>query len=215
MIDQSEWDRFSNAVGTTFPKCQFCSGLQVTHPSGNTGVALVGDAIHAFPPDIGQGINAGLMDVESLDRALQGKNIINGVDLEGTPKNLAEALISYERVRAPEIKALIRLARFGSPYQYRQPLYRDRVGRFFWSVNVALRLLLNKISGGRIPPAAIMMAMDRNKTYRQLIRQSDITVLVLWSLLAILFQQAWGVFNASKCSLIPVCIWLLTYWFGK
>ena len=215
MIDDAEWQRFSTAQGTTFPKCQYCAGMQVTHPSGNTGVVLVGDALHAFPPDIGQGINAGLADVESLDRALRGKDIITGEDQDKKPQNLAQALQTYERVRSPEIKSLIRLARFGSPYQYRQPCYRDRVGRILWSANAAFRLLLNKVSGGKIPPAAIMMAMDRSKTYRQLMRQCDITTATLWSALAILVHQIWGTVTLGTCTLIAMGMWTLTYWFGK
>ena len=215
LIDHAEWQRFSTALGTTFPKCQYCAGMQVTHPSGNTGVVLVGDAIHAFPTDIGQGINAGLADVESLDRALRGKNIITGEDLDRRPQNLAQALQTYERVRMPEIKSLIRLARFGSPYQYRQPCYRDRVGRILWSANAALRLLLNKMSGGKIPPAAIMMAMDRTKSYRHLMRQCDLTSATLWSLLAVFVHRMWGTVTLGTCSSVATGMWFLTYWFGK
>ena len=215
LVDDKEWQRFATAKGTSFPKCQYCVGMQVTHPSGETGVVLVGDAIHAFPPDIGQGINAGLMDVESLDRSLQGKDIISGDQQEDKPSNLAQALETYERVRAPEIKSLIRLARFGSPYQYKQPLYRDRIARNLWSANVAFRLVLNKLSGGMIPPAAIMMAMDGSKTYRQLMRQCDITVVALWSLVAMLVQRQWGIAAVGAGSLVPTALWFLIYWFGR
>jgi kynurenine 3-monooxygenase len=54
-ISEMEWDRFARAKGTSFPFCQYSPGLQVTAPRQNSGVALVGDAAHAFPPDIGQG----------------------------------------------------------------------------------------------------------------------------------------------------------------
>lgn len=215
MIEDSEWERFSKALGTTFPKCQYCAGMQATHPSGNTGVVLVGDAVHAFPPDIGQGINAGLADVEALDRALTGKDLTSSDDQNEKPVNLAQALKKYEQVRMPEIKSLIRLARFGSPYQYRQPLYRDRLGRILWSMNVALRLLLNKASAGKIPPAAIMMAMDRNKTYRQIMRRCDATVATLWTLVALLILRVWGTGPVLIGSLVPTSLWFLTFWFGK
>jgi 2-polyprenyl-6-methoxyphenol hydroxylase-like FAD-dependent oxidoreductase len=175
LIDDAEWDRFAKAQGTSFPKCQYCPGLQVSSPDGSAGVVLVGDAIHAFPPDIGQGINSGLSDVEALDRALQGKDILTNEASDTPPASLGDALKEYERVRAPEVKALIRLARFGSPYQYRQPLYRDRIGRILWTMNVAMRMVLNKLSRGLIPPAAIIMAQDKNMTFRKIMRRADLT----------------------------------------
>jgi len=192
MIDDKEWERFAAAKGTAFPKCQYSPGLQVSHPDGKTGVVLVGDAVHAFPPDIGQGINAGLGDVEALDRALQGKDVITGKDNPTKPSNLAEALTKYENDRGPEIKALIRLSRCAAPYQYSQPLYKDRIGKFFWSTNVALRLLLNKISLGLFAQPCVMRLMDKQVTYRKLVRQADITTFALWlCALAALWKLGW------------------------
>jgi kynurenine 3-monooxygenase len=195
LVAQEEWDRFAQAKGTTFPKCQYCGGMSMTSPDGTAGVTLVGDAIHAFPPDIGQGINAGLSDVEALDRALLGKDIVSG-EFKDSAKPLpalGDALQEYERNRIPEVKALIRLARFGSPYQYRQPLYKDRVGRFLWSMNVLFRLLLNKVSFGLIPKAAIMMTSDKSLTYRQVMRRADMTTVGLVSALAI--ACIYGIFS--------------------
>lgn len=186
MINDAEWERFAQAQGTTFPKCQYCAGLQVSSLDGSAGVVLVGDAIHAFPPDIGQGINAGLADVEALDRALRGTNLLTNVTSNIPPETLGDALKEYERVRSPEVAALIRLARFGSPYQYRQPLYKDRVGRFLWSMNVALRLILNKVSFGMIPPSAIVMAQDRDLSFRKVMRRADLTTAGLTVLFAAL-----------------------------
>eukprot|EP00545_Synedropsis_sp_CCMP1620_P013649 CAMPEP_0119028420 /NCGR_PEP_ID=MMETSP1176-20130426/38846_1 /TAXON_ID=265551 /ORGANISM="Synedropsis recta cf, Strain CCMP1620" /LENGTH=592 /DNA_ID=CAMNT_0006984545 /DNA_START=49 /DNA_END=1827 /DNA_ORIENTATION=+ len=217
MIQDAEWQRFASAQGTTFPKCQYCTGMQVTSPNnGNTGVVLVGDAIHAFPPDIGQGINAGLADVEALDRALKGKDIVTGNDSSSAPPaTLAEALETYERVRAPEVKSLIRLARFGSPYQYRQPEYRDRVGRTLWTMNVALRMLLNKLSMGLIPQAAILSAMDKSVTYRKLMRRSDITTVALYSVAALVLRQIGGINAVVAGGVVATALWFITYWFGK
>lgn len=192
MISDSEWDRFYNARGTSFPKCQYCPGMQVSHPNGNSGVVLVGDAIHAFPPDIGQGINAGLGDVEALDRALKGNNLITNTPEGAPPAKLADALKEYEKVRGPEIRALIRLARFGSPYQYRQPLRKDRVGRFLWTLNVAMRTVMNKVSRGLVPPPAIIRAMDRRYTFRRLMRDADLTTVGFMTLPLLLIWKLFG-----------------------
>jgi 2-polyprenyl-6-methoxyphenol hydroxylase-like FAD-dependent oxidoreductase len=55
--------------------------LFYNHTHGNTeipetatatsAVVLVGDAVHAFPPDLGQGVNSALEDVFALHRALE------------------------------------------------------------------------------------------------------------------------------------------------
>jgi acyl-CoA synthetase (AMP-forming)/AMP-acid ligase II len=104
-------------------------------------------------------------------------DIVRGDD--GTtqqPKQLGPALLSYQKNRRPEHAALIRLARFGSPYQYKQPWLRHRIGSMLWTANVIFRLLLNKVSLGRIPPAAIMiMATNHSFTFRQIMRRADLT----------------------------------------
>jgi len=194
MVDDTEWDRFAKAQGTSFPKCQYCPGLEVSSPDGSAGVALVGDACHAFPPDIGQGINAGLADLEALDRSLVGKDLITNEPSETPPATLGAALKTYEKVHSPEVASVIRLARFGSPYQYKQPLYKDRVGRFLWTVNVAFRLLLNKLSFGLIPPAAIMMVQNNALTFRQVMRRADLTTAGLTTCFALLMWKILGLF---------------------
>lgn len=60
-IDEGELARFAESPGGRFPDPQYCPGLQWVvnaskdngKPAGG-GVALLGDAIHAFPPDLGQ-----------------------------------------------------------------------------------------------------------------------------------------------------------------
>lgn len=103
-VDDKEWERFAKAKGTSFPYCQFSPGLAVTSPDATNGVVLVGDACHAFPPDIGQGINAGLCDVVALDRSLRGKDVVSGEDKK-VPENLGEALQEYESEQEPQVRS--------------------------------------------------------------------------------------------------------------
>lgn len=173
-VNDAEWDRFAKAKGTTFPNCQYSPGLQISSPNGQSGVALVGDAAHAFPPDIGQGINAGLCDVVAFDRALRGNNILTGEKGE-KPESISAALQKYEKVQVPQNRALIRISRFGFPYQYRQALLKDRIGRLFLTFNIAFRVLLNKLSFGLIPASCIVTLQNPDLSYRKVMRRADLT----------------------------------------
>lgn len=193
LVTNEEWERFAKAEGTRFPSCQYSHGMAVWDESGRNGVALVGDSIHAFPPDIGQGVNAGLMDVVCLDRALSGLEPETGKeaaaaaddDATTTEKSktaLAANLERYQKKHAPEIAALIRLARFGAPYQYKQPHYADRALRMLWTLNVVMRLLLSKVSLGFIQPPCIILSQNKELTFRQVMNRADRSTAVLKTL---------------------------------
>merc|ERR1712127_971039 len=80
----------------------------------------------------------------------------------------------YERIRGPEIKSLIRIARFGGPYQYNQSLQKDRLGKKLWTANVIMRVLLNKITLGVFPKPMVLMINDPSLSYRQVARKADL-----------------------------------------
>ncbi|KAL7570692.1 hypothetical protein ACA910_017816 [Epithemia clementina (nom. ined.)] len=214
ITNDAEWERFAQATGTTFPMPQYSPGTVLSSPQDpdNVGIVLVGDACHAFPPDIGQGINAGLNDVVALDRCLQGRDIITGQPLNAPPPTLSEALQRYERNRQPEHHALIRLARFGAPYQYRQSWWRDRVGSFFWFVNVALRKILNSCTGGLVPQAAVALCFQSQQkpprlTYRQVMQQADRTTLFLQAVVLLVGGLVVGSIFKVQVS-VPLSGWL-------
>lgn len=183
MVSKEEWDRFAKAQGTRYPYCQYSEGLSVYDDSGTCGVALVGDAIHAFPPDIGQGVNAGLMDVVCLDRALKGLDTETGEEITEKKKTKITALQSnlerYQKQHSLETAALIRLARFGAPYQYKQPHRADRILRKLWTMNVAFRLILSKLTFGLIQPPCIILSQNKDLTFRQVMRRADRTTAIL------------------------------------
>lgn len=70
MLSHQEIARFTASEGGMFPLPQYCSGLYRIwgQPENNQGTAviLLGDAVHCFPPDIGQGVNSALEDVYLL-----------------------------------------------------------------------------------------------------------------------------------------------------
>jgi len=176
MISDDEWDRFAKAEGTRFPPCQYSRGMAICDDDGTCGVALVGDAIHAFPPDIGQGVNSGLADVVALDRALRGLDTVTGEEIKSEESpSFKSNLERYQKQHEPEIAALIRLARFGAPFQYKQPHRIDRLRLKLWTANVVFRLLLNKLTFGVVPPQCMLLSLKPELTFRQVMRRSDLT----------------------------------------
>lgn len=105
LITDDEWERFAQADGLVFPPCQYCPGLQVSNENGKCGIVLLGDAAHSFSPDIGQGINAGFLDVVQLDEILKKSKAMN----QSNRNNLDSVLKAYERVRAPEVRMITSL----------------------------------------------------------------------------------------------------------
>lgn len=98
LISDDEWERFAKAKGLAFPPCQYSPGLQVSSDNNECGVVLMGDAAHAFSPDIGQGINSGFMDVIQFNKILS-KTSSN----EKSKVILGAALKEYEHIQAPEV----------------------------------------------------------------------------------------------------------------
>ena len=122
------------------------------------------------------------MDVVCLDRALSGLDTVTGdavktANVESIPL-LAANLSRYQHQHAPEIASLIRLARFGAPYQYRQPHRADMFFRSLWTINVAMRLILNKLTFKLIQPSCIILSQRPELTFRQVMRRADLTTFV-------------------------------------
>lgn len=147
IISIAEADRFANSNGGVFPVPQCCSGLHYLlkqEPSDAicAGVLLLGDAIHCFPPDIGQGVNAALEDVAVLNDVLcQNQD------------DLTQALPHYETLRSMDVNAVVRLAQTAAPWQYNQNRWRGRL----WAIQVFLRLGISRLLPIVSPPAFFLL----------------------------------------------------------
>ena len=132
------------------------------------GLVLAGDSAHAFPPDLGQGVNSGLSDVYALYTSLR--------DHPPTDHNLTQALTVYEQQRVPEAIAICKLMQFGYPYQYNQAPIKAK----FAQLNLAFRLVLNKLLPFLFsPPAVLMVVSQPELTYDQVREASSMSVCVL------------------------------------
>lgn len=156
IVSLQEADRFAQSDGGTFPIPQFCSGLHYLLPrpaeiefneTTTSGVLLLGDAAHCFPPDIGQGVNAALEDVFVLNQILTENE-----------DDLRRSLSAYEVVRSPNIEALVRLVQIAAPWQYNQAPLRTKL----WFMKSVIRLGLSKFLPFISPPIAFLV---RNPQY--------------------------------------------------
>lgn len=116
-----------------FPVPQYAS--HVHHRLGTSGaqVLLIGDAAHAFPPDLGLGVNSALEDLFCLAGHLE------------TTDDLETACTAHEAARLPQSAALVRLVQTVFPEQYGHSPTRLKL----WIAGFAVRQLLNRIA----PPA--------------------------------------------------------------
>jgi kynurenine 3-monooxygenase len=151
IVSLEEADRFANSSGGSFPIPQFCSGLHylLSHTtdaeSSQTtvpGVLLLGDAVHCFPPDIGQGVNSALEDVFVFNQVL--------AENEDDP---VRSLPRYEAVRSPDVSAVVRLAQVTAPWQYNQNPLRTKL----WLIGLVIRLGLSKLLPFISPPTAFLI----------------------------------------------------------
>ncbi len=162
IVSPEEADQFAKSEGGYFPTPQYCSGLYWLLKQGQaggidhcaTGVVLLGDTIHSFPPDIGQGVNSALEDVYILNEALSKSD-----------DDLSHALPLYESLRLPDVKALIPLAQFAFPWQYNQAPLRTRL----WNVNFFLRLILSRLLPYIFSPPALFLIQKHLLSYQEIL----------------------------------------------
>ena len=174
ILSPEEADRFAKSEGGCFPQPQYCSGLQFllrhkpeTQDSSPIGVVLLGDTIHCFPPDIGQGVNAALEDVCVLDEALSQTN-----------DDISQALPLYESLRVADTKALIRLVQIAFPWQYGQDPFRTKV----WSINFFLRLVLSRLFPFLFSPQAFFLVQNYQLSYQEILAKVDRTTQIIYVL---------------------------------
>jgi len=161
ILSPEEAERFAKSEGGKFPTPQYCSGLYFVGDSiGTASVVLLGDAIHCFPPDIGQGVNSALEDVFVLNEAISRSD-----------RNLSIALPLYESLRFPDVKALVRLAQIAFPWQYNQAPFP----RALWNINFVFRLLLSRLLPYIFSPPAFFLIQNHQLSYQEILGKAERT----------------------------------------
>lgn len=186
VVSIKEVDRFAASVGGAFPVPQFCAGLHsllqhLEEPTTASGVLLLGDAVHSFPPDIGQGVNAALEDVFVLNQVLAEAD-----------DELSQALPRYEAVRSPDVEAVVRLAQVAAPWQYNQDPLRGKL----WAISFALRLGLSKVLP-LIQPPAFFLIQNHRLSYQEVWRRHQGTERLLTGMTWIVFAGLLGIAAVS------------------
>jgi len=171
IISPEEITRFAASEGGTFPIPQYCSRLYQIwgQPQENQGTAviLLGDTVHCFPPDIGQGVNSALEDVYLFQEILAE-----------TQDNLSQTFPRYESLRQPDIRALIRLVQISYPWQYNQDPFQKRL----WSLNFFLRFVLSRIFPFLFNPHSFLLIQNHELSYSEILELSNKTTQVLFIL---------------------------------
>ncbi len=93
--------------------------------------------------------------------------------------------VNFVITRFLKTKALIRIARFGAPYQYDQSPWKDRLAKKVWLANVMFKLFLKKITFGLFPGQVMSILRNNDLTYRQVARRADAGTAVLVSTITI------------------------------
>ncbi|MGF1674521.1 MAG: FAD-dependent oxidoreductase [Rivularia sp. (in: cyanobacteria)] len=183
IISSQEAQRFAKSEGGIFPIPQYCNGFY-SKLNDKAFIVLLGDAIHSFPPDLGQGVNSALEDVYTLNDALKKSN-----------HNLTEALPLYESLRLPDTKALIRLMQVGYPWQYNQAPIRKKL----WNINFLVRLSLSKILPFLFSPPAFFLIQNHQLSYQEILTKTERTTRILYAIIigVVLGLVAFKLWNIS------------------
>jgi kynurenine 3-monooxygenase len=154
-VEDKELDKFCQRKNGVFPSPRYSNKIyKLVGPSKNRGVLIMGDALHVFPPDLGQGVNSGFEDVVEFDNAISSAK-----------GDLESALGNLEKTRLPEVKALCELMSFAYPYQYNQKPLLSKL----WILNFGIRLFLNKIFPKVFAKSAFFLVQDNEIKYSQIL----------------------------------------------
>ena len=153
LVPREEAEDYVRLEAGQFPEPQHARNIHAR--LGDTELLLVGDSAHAFPPDLGMGVNSALNDLEVLAQHLESGDA------------LPTALERYAKAQQPEIEALVRLVQTVFPEQYATRKWALRR----WMLGFAVRGALNKIMPGLFDKHAFILGQDATISFTELERR--------------------------------------------
>jgi len=154
LVSREEAEDFVSLEAGAFPAPQYARELLASFGEGvaRSHALLVGDAAHAFPPDLGLGVNSALQDVDKLADHLEA-----GGDIEA-------ALTAYAEERLPEARDLCWLVTHVFPEQYNHRPWAMRR----WIAGFLLRRGLNAVAPGYFARPGFFLTQDPDLTYGEM-----------------------------------------------
>lgn len=158
IVPRDEAEDFVALEPGRFPAPQYAKNIHAKLEAGGhvTHCLLIGDAAHAFPPDLGLGVNSALEDLYVFDGILTEV----GEDLE-------QACQEYEARRLPENAALARLVQTVAPYQYNHVPWRLKT----WITAFIVQLGLHKIMPRYMDKPTFMLTQDHRLGFVEIERR--------------------------------------------
>ncbi len=161
LVSKEEAEDFVQLEAGAFPAPQYARNLHASlgPDDARTQVLLIGDAAHAFPPDLGLGVNSALQDLDVLSRHL---------DREG---DLHQAAVDYEKERLPETRDLVWVVEKTFPEQYNHRPVRLKI----WALGFFGRWGMHKIAPSLFDKPAFLLSQDPDMPYGEMKRRKKRT----------------------------------------
>ncbi|QIG53597.1 FAD-dependent monooxygenase [Altererythrobacter sp. BO-6] len=157
LVSREEADDFVGLEAGAFPAPQYARNLHIAlgPDSAKTQVLLIGDAAHAFPPDLGLGVNAALQDLDILAKE---------IDQAGS---IEQAATRYAKMRWPEARDLVWVVEKTFPEQYNHRPLRLKL----WALGFFGRWGLHKLAPGLFDKPAFLLSQDPDMPYGEMKRR--------------------------------------------
>lgn len=161
LVPIQEAEDFVKLEPGSFPEAQYARNLHARfgNPGSETHCVLVGDAAHAFPPDLGLGVNAALQDLTVL-----GSNLDRSETLE-------EAVTNYAEERFPESRDLVWIVEKTFPEQYNHRPWRLKA----WALGFFARKVLHAIAPWAFDKPAFYLSQEPEMSFGEMKRRKQRT----------------------------------------